>query len=172
MREPISRAEWERLSPAEKRNIRIELDTNDLDHMILSATQAAESIRRKEQGDEMSTPRVYKLNHEAKGRWQEYYSVPSASDASKSYVVAKTKNDVWGCSCPRWIFKKGAERQDCKHIKQVKALIGISPVPETSIIPDTIRKALDRMSRVEVSQDAGAIDIETPESTRAGFLEL
>lgn len=33
-----------------------------------------------------------------------------------TYVVALSDTGVWGCSCPRWKFR----REECKHIIQIK----------------------------------------------------
>lgn len=48
-------------------------------------------------------------------KWVMRWSVPSSSDPTKSYTVAKTETGEWGCSCPRWIF----HRKVCKHIQKI-----------------------------------------------------
>lgn len=88
--------------------------------------------------------------------WVECYQVVSFSDASKSYVVSKKRDETWGCSCPRWIYHHETE---CKHIKQVRYALSMQSYPNTPIIPNVrvedlpekVRKALSRFAFVEVS---------------------
>lgn len=47
--------------------------------------------------------------------WIKKWQVDSDSSSS-IYVVSVTANGEYGCSCPRWKFK----REDCKHIQQVQ----------------------------------------------------
>jgi hypothetical protein len=48
--------------------------------------------------------------------WAARYSVPR-STGDGTWTVAQAKNGAWGCSCPRWKFK----REHCKHIQEVQA---------------------------------------------------
>jgi predicted nucleic acid-binding Zn finger protein len=38
------------------------------------------------------------------------------------YTVAKDANGKYSCSCPAWIFQRGA-RKDCKHIRSIAHLM-------------------------------------------------
>jgi hypothetical protein len=49
-------------------------------------------------------------------RWIQRYSVPR-STGDGTWTVAQAKIGTWGCSCPRWKFK----REQCKHIQEVQA---------------------------------------------------
>jgi hypothetical protein len=51
------------------------------------------------------------------GPWVARYSVPRSSGAG-AWTVAKDAKGAWGCSCPRWRFK----REQCKHIETVITL--------------------------------------------------
>lgn len=46
--------------------------------------------------------------------------VASHSDPSKVYVVTKTHEGKWACSCPAHIFRYRKQGKDCKHIEEVK----------------------------------------------------
>lgn len=49
------------------------------------------------------------------------YEISSLTNPQKRpYVVSLYDDGEWRCSCPAWIFKKGAERHDCKHIIAVR----------------------------------------------------
>lgn len=48
------------------------------------------------------------------GPWMQRYSVPR-SHGDGTWTVAKDAKGAWGCSCPRWRFK----REQCKHIQAV-----------------------------------------------------
>lgn len=50
-------------------------------------------------------------------KWVRRWDVPSASDADTTYVVAIDAEGNYGCSCPRWKFR----RLECHHIAEVKA---------------------------------------------------
>jgi|GEM_PF-5029960 hypothetical protein len=47
------------------------------------------------------------------GRWVARWLV--LGDQGHDYTVAKDAAGCWGCSCPRWKFK----REECKHIARV-----------------------------------------------------
>ena len=49
-------------------------------------------------------------------RWVERYSIPR-SNGTGTWTVALDKTGAWGCSCPRYRFK----RESCKHIDEVQA---------------------------------------------------
>lgn len=48
--------------------------------------------------------------------WIARYSIPR-STGTGTWTVAQHKNGSWGCSCPRYRFK----REQCKHIDEVQA---------------------------------------------------
>lgn len=50
-------------------------------------------------------------------KWIKKWKVNSSS-SDRIYTVAIDKNGNYGCSCPAWKFR----RQECKHIKSVKAI--------------------------------------------------
>ena len=50
-------------------------------------------------------------------KWKEKWEVPR-SDGSGVWVVSRAVDGItWGCSCPRWKFK----REECHHIQMVKS---------------------------------------------------
>jgi len=48
--------------------------------------------------------------------WAERHSVPRSS-GDGTWTVSRARDGTWGCSCPRWRFK----REHCKHIDEVQA---------------------------------------------------
>jgi hypothetical protein len=94
------------------------------------------------------------IDHPINARWQKFYECPSESRKDTSYVVASnTSTDEWGCSCPRWIFK----RAECKHIRSVKLFLVFANERKETIIsvkvaqmPQKTQKAVSRFSMVEV----------------------
>lgn len=48
------------------------------------------------------------------GPWVARYSVPRSNGAG-AWTVARDAKGAWGCSCPRWRYK----REQCKHIGAV-----------------------------------------------------
>jgi hypothetical protein len=42
------------------------------------------------------------------------------------YMVYKSSNIGWTCTCPAFIYCKDAEKPICKHIVRVKAMIEVS----------------------------------------------
>jgi hypothetical protein len=91
-----------------------------------------------------------KLNLPKTSKWAEYWAVQSASRPEVEYIIAKAHDGAFGCSCPRWKFK----REFCKHIQQVQAFELIDPM-EPKIIElsparvANIEKALSRFSFLE-----------------------
>lgn len=49
------------------------------------------------------------------GKWVKRWTVNGSED--KPWTVSLSDQGVYGCSCPRWKFK----REECHHIQQVKA---------------------------------------------------
>ena len=49
-------------------------------------------------------------------KWIRKWRIESYNRPGIVYVVAKTEDGEWGCSCPHWKFR----RIECKHIRQVK----------------------------------------------------
>jgi len=47
--------------------------------------------------------------------WVKKWHIKSES-SNKEYVVSLSDENIWGCSCPAWKFR----RQECKHIIMVK----------------------------------------------------
>lgn len=45
----------------------------------------------------------------------------NSDSGDKVYKITHYDDNSWACSCPRWIFSK--PRQDCKHIKAIKAIL-------------------------------------------------
>lgn len=92
-------------------------------------------------------------DHPYSARWSEYWAVSSESRAGVIYVVAKARKDgTWGCSCPRWIYK----REDCKHIQAARAASKMlernAVVAEIRVdaMPEKAKKALSRFALLEV----------------------
>jgi hypothetical protein len=52
------------------------------------------------------------------GKWVKKWTVPGSGD--KPWTVSLSELGVYGCSCPRWKFR----REECHHILQVKAGLG------------------------------------------------
>jgi len=48
-------------------------------------------------------------------KWVKKWHIKSES-SNKEYVVSLSDENIWGCSCPIWKFR----RQECKHIIRVK----------------------------------------------------
>lgn len=48
-------------------------------------------------------------------KWIKKWNVESES-GNGNYVVSLSDQNIWGCSCPAWKFR----RQECKHIMRVK----------------------------------------------------
>ena len=97
---------------------------------------------------------IHKINSAPHGHWAEFYTVDSFSDPAKQYVVAKSAQGAWGCSCPRWIYHR-TETGDCKHIKAVQRELKIftqrsAVVPVAVNITPTVQKAISRFSLVEI----------------------
>lgn len=70
-------------------------------------------------------------------RWIKRWKVPSSSSPNTEYTVAQDKAGQYGCSCPRWT--KGLyRRQDCHHIKAVKAGRYDPDTPAKSIEPQIV----------------------------------
>jgi hypothetical protein len=78
-------------------------------------------------------------------KWISRWYVGSDSNPDKTYTVAVDAAGNFGCSCPAWTPSK-QRRQDCKHIKRVKAPLArtegraaTAPVPAGK--PEPERKA-------------------------------
>jgi hypothetical protein len=56
-------------------------------------------------------------------RWVRRIEVESFTEYGKTYVVAQRRDGTFGCSCPRWKFKR-AELPNgcCKHIEAAKSI--------------------------------------------------
>lgn len=52
------------------------------------------------------------------GKWVKRWTVPGSGE--KPWTVSLSDLGIYGCSCPRWKFK----REECHHILQVKAGLG------------------------------------------------
>ncbi len=64
-------------------------------------------------------------------RWIQSFEVPSTSGPG-TYVVSRDKQGVYACSCPHFIYRRGA----CKHIRTVQEHARTAPthpVPPTCI---------------------------------------
>ena len=48
-------------------------------------------------------------------KWVKKWHIKSES-SNREYVVSLSDENIWGCSCPAWKFR----RQECKHIVRVK----------------------------------------------------
>jgi hypothetical protein len=57
---------------------------------------------------------VYSLPPADKGRWRRRWTI--YGDELTEYTVAQDASGQFGCSCPRWKFK----REQCKHIDRLK----------------------------------------------------
>jgi hypothetical protein len=58
----------------------------------------------------------------ARNPWVAKWDVASYSDPDKEYTVAVRKDGTWGCSCPRWKFRRAdLPNGECKHIEYLKA---------------------------------------------------
>ncbi|HCR70737.1 MAG TPA: hypothetical protein DIW23_04780 [Anaerolineae bacterium] len=93
------------------------------------------------------------VDHPKSSIWETFYECPSQSRANLSYIVATNQSEQWGCSCPRWIYK----REECKHIREVKLhLFFINQKEETietvkvETLPKSTQKATSRFSLVKL----------------------
>jgi hypothetical protein len=60
----------------------------------------------------------------ARNPWVAKWDVASYSDPDKEYTVAVRKDGTWGCSCPRWKFRRAdLPNGECKHIEFLKDAI-------------------------------------------------
>lgn len=48
-------------------------------------------------------------------KWVKKWAVPSDT-SMEIYTVSISVDEVWGCSCPHWKFRK----MECDHIRKVK----------------------------------------------------
>jgi hypothetical protein len=69
-------------------------------------------------------------------RWVKRWKVPGSN--GNTWTVAIDKEGNYGCSCPRWKFK----REQCHHVEDVKAgggtLQGGDPVKQREAIPGNV----------------------------------
>lgn len=99
---------------------------------------------------------VISLAPNPNSKWVERWSVPSHSNPKKDpYVVARTAEGEWGCSCPHWKFR----RKICRHIREVVAEL---ERPEHT---HTLR-------REAVQQPAGGGAFSIDEISRASLIDL
>lgn len=68
-------------------------------------------------------------------RWVERWNVVSTSSGN-TYTVAKDRDGNFGCSCPRWKFK----REECKHIAQIKSALQQKAVARATPVVTEERK--------------------------------
>jgi hypothetical protein len=95
----------------------------------------------------MKTP----LRYGPHGKYVEVWGVESESRPDKSYTVARTAEDKWSCSCPRWT--RNASRPECKHIKHVKTCGCRTLRPDgqpAAPLPEQVKAALLRFANLEV----------------------
>ncbi len=92
----------------------------------------------------MNTPTRYG----AHGKYVEVWGVQSDSRPEKIYTVARTAENVWSCSCPRWTLN--ARRPECKHIRHVKAGRSNYAASPMTPMPETVKKALSLFSAIEL----------------------
>ena len=59
-------------------------------------------------------------------RWIEKWAVEGSR--GNQYMVSKAEDGTWGCSCPRWKFR----REECKHIQEIKAELSRPRVSTTA----------------------------------------
>lgn len=71
-----------------------------------------------------------KLKAPKTGRWKERWSVDS-DDMEKEYTVARDAAGCFGCSCPRYKFK----REQCKHIQTVIEWLEAKNAPHKPLSP-------------------------------------
>lgn len=97
-------------------------------------------------------PIIELTQHARLGKWTRFFEVPSESRSNLAYIVSMGEGEGnWGCSCPRWIYR----REDCKHIKavQTRLLVG-RPIPsmtETAPVtkPEKLAKVLSTFAAIE-----------------------
>lgn len=53
-------------------------------------------------------------------------TVEVMGSSKRPYVITRYSDGSWYCGCPAWRFQKiPAEQRTCKHIEQVKKLLGV-----------------------------------------------
>lgn len=77
------------------------------------------------------------------GKWVKKWKVPGSND--KVWTVSIDKDGNYGCSCPRWIYK----REQCHHIDVVKANGG-NEIKEREIRPAKVREVTLEDDRILV----------------------
>ena len=66
--------------------------------------------------DEIATALLKAIVSPPADFWAERHSVPRSS-GDGTWTVSRARDGTWGCSCPRWRFK----REHCKHIDEVQS---------------------------------------------------
>lgn len=74
-------------------------------------------------------------------KWVKRWEVIGSDD--HHWIVAQDKDGNWGCSCPRWKFK----REECHHIQWIKGNGGThseaqKPKPKPSYVLATVSKPI------------------------------
>ena len=67
-------------------------------------------------------------------RYTPVATFPSSSNPNKTYTVSEDGQGNLSCSCPAWVFKKGATRT-CKHVEEV-ARRGVGSTMRGQNVPD------------------------------------
>jgi len=98
---------------------------------------------------------------ERKDRWIRRYKVGSRIYSryldryteEKYYTIAVDAKDRWGCSCPKWKFKKG-EKCDCHHIGATKKSLQIVENANTGelIMDQSVAMVWDGPSLTEIGE--------------------
>jgi len=62
-----------------------------------------------------------KKDKKKKKEYIKKWRAPSNSKDNKHYVVSKTKDGNYECSCPHWIFRHSKEDfEECWHVYELK----------------------------------------------------
>jgi hypothetical protein len=84
-------------------------------------------------------------------QYVKFWEVENESNPGRAYIVSLKRDGTYACGCPRWTTH--VPREDCKHIRSLKALLARATVEisEPRILsPEKIQKIMSRFALVEV----------------------
>ena len=91
-------------------------------------------------------------NHYNKSRqYEKFWEVESESNPNRAYIVSLKTDGTYACGCPRWTTT--VPRQDCKHIRSLKAMLkySIVEISEPRVLTsEKVRKMMSRFALVEI----------------------
>lgn len=77
--------------------------------------------------------------------WINKWQIPGSK--GKTWTVAINDRDEFACSCPVWKFR----RQECKHIRQIKAQNAFTNSLQTMGNGNVIAKPIEKVKEVKMN---------------------